>query len=150
MSDKENAFNRLIALFIAKLVDEIQKSETDIVEFQYKIGTDTYETLQDRLQRLHKEGMERFMREEIYYVADDYAEQVIQSYTGQKRTKLIEELKNTIRVLKFYTNNDFAFKDVHNEELFYQNGKILVEMVQLFENYRIIGSNNLQMLGDNV
>lgn len=148
VSDKENAFNRLIALFIAKLVDEIQKSETDIVEFQYKIGTDTYETLQDRLQRLHKEGMERFMREEIYYVADDYAEQVIQSYTGQKRTKLIEELKNTIRVLKFYTNNDFAFKDVHNEELFYQNGKILVEMVQLFENYRIIGSNNLQMLGD--
>ena len=148
VSDKENAFNRLIALFIAKLVDEIQKSEEDIVEFQYKIGTDTYESLQDRLQRLHKEGMERFMREEIYYVSDDYAENLIRSYTGQKRTKLIEELKNTIRVLKFYTNNDFAFKDVHNEELFYQNGKILVEMVQLFENYRIIGSNDLQMLGD--
>ena len=42
-------------------MDEIQKSEEDIVEFQYKIGTDTYESLQDRLQRLHKEGMERFM-----------------------------------------------------------------------------------------
>ena len=43
VSDKENAFNRLIALFICKLVDEIQKTDDDIVEFQYKVGTDTYE-----------------------------------------------------------------------------------------------------------
>ena len=148
VSDKENAFNRLIALFICKLVDEIQKGNNDIVDFQYKIGTDTYETLQDRLQRLHKEGMEKFMREEIFYVADDYAENLVQQYTGQKRQKMIEDLRNTLRILKFYTNNDFAFKDVHNEELFYQNGKILVEVVQLFENYRIIGSNDVQMLGD--
>ena len=148
VSDKENAFNRLIALFICKLVDEIQKGDNDIVDFQYKIGTDTYETLQDRLQRLHKEGMEKFMREEIFYVADDYAENLVQQYTGQKRQKMIEDLRNTLRVLKFYTNNDFSFIDVHNEELFYQNGKILVEVVQLFESYRIIGSNDVQMLGD--
>lgn len=148
VSDKENAFNRLIALFICKLVDEIQKSENDVVDFQYKVGTDTYESLQDRLQRLHKEGMEKFMKEEIFYVSDDYAENLVQQYTGQRRQKMIEDLKSTLRILKFYTNNDFAFKDVHNEELFYQNGKILVEVVQLFENYRIIGSSDVQMLGD--
>lgn len=148
VSDKENAFNRLIALFICKLVDETQKSDDDIVEFQYKIGTDTYESLQDRLQKLHKEGMEKFMREKIFYVSDDYAENLVKQYTKQKRVKMIEELRNTLRILKFYTNNDFAFKDVHNEELFYQNGKILVEMVQLFQGYRIIGSADVQMLGD--
>ena len=148
VSDKENAFNRLIALFICKLVDEIQKTDDDIVEFQYKVGTDTYESLQDRLQRLHKDGMEKFMREKIFYVSDDYAENLVKQYTKQKRVKMIEELKNTLRILKFYTNNDFAFKDVHNEELFYQNGKILVEMVQLFQDYRIIGSADIQMLGD--
>ena len=148
VSDKENAFNRLIALFICKLVDEIQKTDNDIVEFQYKVGTDTYETLQDRLQRLHKEGMEKFMREEIFYVSDDYAENLVKQYTRQNRVKMIEELRNTLRILKFYTNNDFAFKDVHNEELFYQNGKILVEMIQLFQDYRIIGSADMQMLGD--
>ena len=65
VSDKENAFNRLVALFICKLVDESIKDEDDEVEFQYKQGTDTYETLQDRLQRLHRDGMEKFMREEI-------------------------------------------------------------------------------------
>lgn len=119
VSDKENAFNRLIALFICKLVDEIQKNEQDVVEFQYKVGTDTYESLQDRLQRLHRDGMEKFMREEIFYVSDDYAENLIQSYTGQKRQNMIADLKRTLRILKFYTNNDFAFKDVHNEELFY-------------------------------
>ena len=148
VSDKENAFNRLVALFICKLVDEIQKMDEDIVDFQYKVGTDTYETLQDRLQKLHKEGMEKFMKEEIFYVSDDYAEKLVYQYTGQKREKMIEDLKGTLRILKFYTNNDFAFKDVHNEELFYQNGRILVEVVQLFQNYRIIGSNNLQFLGD--
>lgn len=148
VSDKENAFNRLIALFICKFVDEIQKSDDDIVEFQYKVGTDTYESLQDRLQKLHKEGMEKFMKEEIFYVADDYAENLVQQYTGQKRVRMIAELKRTLRILKFYTNNDFAFKDVHNEELFYQNGKILVEVVQLFQEYRIIGSEKLQLLGD--
>ena len=44
VSDKENAFNRLIALFICKLVDESTKGEDDEVDFQYKQGTDTYET----------------------------------------------------------------------------------------------------------
>ena len=118
------------------------------MDFQYRVGTDTYESLQDRLQRLHKEGMEKFMREEIFYVPDSYAEELVQQYCGYKRKNMIEDLKKTLRILKFYTNNDFAFKNVHNEELFYQNGKIVVEVVQLFENYRIISSSDVQMLGD--
>lgn len=148
VSDKENAFNRLVALFICKLVDESTKDADDEVEFQYKQGTDTYETLQDRLQRLHRDGMEKFMGEEIYYVSSDYPEWLFSTYTGAKRKKAIADLQNTIRILKFYSNNDFAFKDVHNEELFYQNGKILVEMVQLFEKYRIVYPSKHQFLGD--
>lgn len=148
VSDKENAFNRLIALFICKLVDELSKGEDDIVDFQYRVGTDDYEALQDRLQRLHKQGMEDFMKEEIFYVPNDYAEKLFIQYTGQKREQAIEDLKNTIRVLKFYSNNDFAFKDVHNEDLFFQNGKILVEVVQLFEHYRIVYPSKHQFLGD--
>jgi len=106
VSDKENAFNRLVALFICKLVDEIQKNDDAEVDFQYKVGTDTYETMQDRLQKLHKEGMERFMREDILYVSDDYAEKLVQQYTGQKRQEMIKDLKNTLRILKFYTNHN--------------------------------------------
>ena len=148
VSDKENAFNRLVALFICKLVDEEEKEDNDIVDFQYKIGTDTYETLQERLQKLHQKGMEKYMKEEIVYIPDEYAEKLIMGYTGQKRINMINDLKKTIKMLKFYTNNDFAFKDVHNEELFLQNGKMLVEVVQLFQEYRIVGSEKLQLLGD--
>lgn len=148
VSDKENAFNKLIALFICKLVDEIDKNDNDIMEFQYNQGTDTYETLQDRLQRLHQKGMKDFMKEDIFYVEKDYAEKLFIQYTGQERKKAIEELNKTIRILKFYSNNDFAFKDVHNEELFYQNGKILVEMVKLFQEYRIVYPSKHQFLGD--
>lgn len=149
VSDKENAFNRLVALFICKLVDETQKTDNDIVEFQYKTGSDTYESLQDRLQRLHQKGMKDFMGEEIYYVSDDYAENLFaQKLNDTKRKAAIEDLKNTIRILKFYSNNDFAFKDVHNEELFFQNGKILVEVVQLFQKYRIVYPSKHQFLGD--
>ena len=148
VSDKENAFNRLIALFICKLVDEIQKNDDDVVEFQYKAG-ETYENLQDRLQRLHKEGMEKFMREDMFYVSDDYAENLFATNLNAKNRKAaIEDLQKTIRILKFYSNNDFAFKDVHNEQLFYQNGKILVEVVELFQGYRIVYPSKHQFLGD--
>lgn len=148
VSDKENAFNRLIALFICKLVDEYNKSEQSEVEFQYKINEDDFETLQDRLQKLYHTGMNEFMKENITYVADDYADLLFAKLQSENRTQIINELKQTIRKLKFYTNNDFAFKDVHNEELFMQNGKILVEMVQLFEKYRIVYSAKHQFLGD--
>lgn len=148
VSDKENAFNRLVALFICKLVDEIKKQDFEEVEFQYKQGNDTYESLQDRLQRLHTQGMEEFMKEKIFYVEADYAERLFMQYTGQKRKRAIEELNKTIRILKFYSNNDFAFKDVHNEELFFQNGKILVEVVKLFQPYRIVYPSKHQFLGD--
>ena len=148
VSDKENAFNRLVALFICKLVDEIKKEENDIVEFQYRQGSDTYESLQDRLQRLHTEGMQDFMGEKIFYVSNDYAENLFSNYSSHKRKNAIDDLKNTIRILKFYSNNDFSFKDVHNEELFFQNGKILVEVVQLFENHRIVYPSKHQFLGD--
>lgn len=148
VSDKENAFNRLVALFICKLADEIRKGDNDEVEFQYKQGTDTYESLQDRLQRLHQEGMEDFMGEKIFYVPADYPEWLFTTYTGAQRKKAIEDLKEKIKILKFYSNNDFSFKDVHNEELFLQNGKILVEIVQLFEKYRIVYLSKHQFLGD--
>lgn len=148
VSDKENAFNRLIALFIAKLYDEKTKTPESEVEFQYKTGTDTYQKMQDRLQKLHHYGMKEFMKEDVFYVEDDYVKKLMKNALEENRKQLEAELNETINKLKFYTNNDFAFKDVHNKKLFYQNGKILVEMVELFQKYRIIDSNELQLLGD--
>ena len=148
VSDKENAFNKLVSLFICKLVDEVTKGEEDELDFQYRVGSDDYESLQDRLQRLHRDGMLQFMNEKIFYVENDYAERLFSQYAKSDRRNAIQDLRSTIRKLKFYSNNEFAFKDVHNEELFLQNGKILVEMVQLFEPYRIVYPARDQLLGD--
>ena len=147
VSDKENAFNRLTSLFICKLADELGKTEDAPLDFHYMPMSDKYDTLQVRLQELYYQGMTHFMKEDIFYVEDKYAERLVNDYSGQNREAMIAELQKTIRSLKFYTNNDFTFKDVHNEELFYQNGKILVEVVQLFENYRIVDPTNYKILG---
>ena len=148
ISDKENAFNRLIALFICKLVDELTSDDASELSFQYRPRVDSYETLQDRLQRLYTQGMDQFMHEEITYIDADYPERLFSNYKGVGRKKAVDELKAAFRKLKYFTNNDFAFLDVHNEKLFYQNGKVLVEVVQLFQNYRIVHDGRHQILGD--
>ncbi|KXU16005.1 Type I restriction-modification system, DNA-methyltransferase subunit M / specificity subunit S [Streptococcus oralis] len=88
------------------------------------------------------------MKEEIFYVHNDYAEHLFKDLNIDTREHAKNMLQDTIRKLKFYTNNDFSFKDVHNEELFLQNGKIVMEMVQLFEKYRISYASKHQFLGD--
>lgn len=148
ISDRENAFNKLIALFICKLADETGKNDSDDLDFQYRVGADSYERLQDRLQRLYRDGMHKFMREDVAYVPADYPDQLFRNYTGQQREEAIRDLERTFRILKFYSGNEFAFKDVRNEKLFLQNGKILVEMVELFQNYRIVYRSKDQLLGD--
>ena len=138
----------MIALFICKLVDELTKEEDSELAFQYKPRADSYETLQDRLQHLFKQGMDEFMREEITYIPADYPDRLFANYTKQNRKEAIADLKAAFRKLKYFTNNDFAFKDVHNEKLFYENGKVLVEVVQLFQRYRIVHEAKHQILGD--
>lgn len=148
VSDKENAFNRLVALFICKLADESGKSDNEELAFQYIPRRDTYEKLQDRLQKLYHEGMMAFMNENITYIPENYPIQLFSNYKGGNKREAIQNLLDAFRKLKYFTNNDFAFLDVHNEELFYKNGKILVEVVQLFERFRIVHTEKHQLLGD--
>ena len=97
VSDKENAFNKLVSLFICKLVDEITKAEDDELDFQYRVGSDDYESLQDRLQRLHRDGMLQFMNEKIFYVENDYADRLFSQYSKSDRINAIQDLRSTIR-----------------------------------------------------
>ena len=148
VSNKEAAFNRLVALFICKLVDEIRTPDDAEVDFQFKDGSDTQETFQDRLQGLYAEGMEKFMRDPITYVSLSEFNDVLFQFSKQRRAELSNVIRDKFRRQKFFTNNEFAFIDVHNEKLFYLNAKILVEVVEMLKNYRIIGATNLQTLGN--
>ena len=118
ISDRENAFNRLIALLVCKLADEIQNN--NILDFQYMDNIDTYESLYERLNKLYKFGMKNILNQEI---------QDLDSF-------------------KYYSNNHFAFLEIYDIQSFNKNGKILVDVVRLFQNYRFICQSNQQFLGD--
>lgn len=64
ISDKSNAFNRIMSLILCKIVDE-RKDENEITDFQIIEGKDTPESIQERLQNLYAKGMKEFLREEI-------------------------------------------------------------------------------------
>mgnify|MGYP000463725088 CR=1 FL=1 len=142
----ENAFDKLINLFLAKIVDEtINPSE---LQFYWKgAAYDDYYSLQDRLQKLYKEGMEKFLGEQVTYIDQKQVSDAFRLFKNDpdatKRTVL-----NYFKQLKFYTNSDFAFLDVHNEELFYQNAVILKKIVKMLEDIKLKTKEQNQFLGD--
>lgn len=144
ISDKENAFNKMISLFLCKVVDE-NRGETEELFFQWKEGVDTYETLQDRLLKLYHDGMNHYLKEEIVYFGNDYVDTAFKHHKKAVAKDLMNEM---LKALKFYTNNEFAFKEVHNKKLFEQNAKVVNEVVQLLQPYKIKYSNKQQFLGN--
>lgn len=147
ISDKENAFNKLLSLFICKLVDERIHNDEDVVDFQYKEGTDNYFTLYERLLFLFHKGMQDFLKEDVFYIEDNYIPATLRQYTGKNRNYLEKVLIETFKKTKLLSCQVFAFKEVYNEELFLQNGKILVEMVELFQDCKLSYSTKQPFLG---
>ena len=146
VSSHENAFDKLVNIFLAKIVDEIQ--HPDSLEFNWK-GTayDDYYHLQDRLQKLYKDGMQKFLNEEVTYIDNKQLNDAFKLFKNDP-----DATKNTVmsyfRELKFYTNNDFAFIDVHNEKLFKQNSEILLKIIRMFQDIKLKTEEQNQFLGD--
>lgn len=146
VSGHENAFDKLINIFLAKIVDEIQHPNS--LKFNWKgIAFDDYYQLQDRLQKLYKDGMQKFLNEEVTYIDNKQINDAFKLFKNDPdATK--DTVMNYFRELKFYTNNDFAFIDVHNEELFKQNSEILLKMVKMFQDIKLKTEEQNQFLGD--
>ncbi len=146
VSSHENAFDKLVNLFLVKAVDESRNQ--DNLKFLWKgAAYDDDYSFQDRLQELYQIGMKEYLGEEVTYIKD---EQVAQAFRMQKNDP--DAIKDTIlqffRQLKFYSNSDFGFLDVHNEQLFRQNAVILKEVVQMLQDLRIRTEEPNQFLGD--
>lgn len=149
ISDKENAFNKLLSLFICKFVDEERhRDENDIMDFQYIDGKDNYYSLYERLLALFQIGMKEFLKEEVFYLDNDYIRKTLDQFTGKKRKALEEELVDKFQKTKMLSCQVFAFREVYNEKLFLQNGKVLVEVVELFQNYKLAYTSKDQFLGE--
>jgi type I restriction-modification system DNA methylase subunit len=147
VSSHENAFDKLVNLFLAKIVDETDNPSE--LKFQWKgAAYDDYFSLQDRLTVLYQEGMRRFFNDEVSYVEDKKIDDAFNFLTS-KADVAREQIKKYFHELKYYNNNPFAFLDVHNEDLFFQNAVILTDVISMIQDIHLTEHNdNNQFLGD--
>ncbi len=146
VSRRENAFEVLVNLFVCKIVDELE-NPNDLKFYWKGIAYDNYYDLVDRLQLLYKTGMQQFLEQEIVYVSNDDIENAFWPVKNQ-RSAVRDEIKKLFRQLKFFKGMDFEFIKVFNQNYFDKNAKILIEIIQMWQGYRLTGTSQHQFLGD--
>jgi type I restriction enzyme M protein len=141
VSDKPNAFNKLITLLLCKIVDE-DKANNEELHFQW-LENDTDIDLQKRLNDLYKTGMQKYLTK----VVTDYSDSDVEEIVGlnEKQKDIIKKMMTELRLKK---NNEFAFKEVYNNASFIENGKVLKEVVELLQPYQVRYNKKQQFLGD--
>lgn len=144
ISGKENAFDKLVNIFLCKIYDE-SFNKNNLKFGYFGVMADTYASMQDRLMLLYKEAMSEFLGEEITFVSNDDIEKAFKKLHA---TDLKAQIQKHIKELKFYSNNDFAFLEVHNKELFLQNAIVLKEIIELFAPYKLTQNSTNQFLGN--
>lgn len=147
VSGRENAFDKLVNLFLCKLVDEIENP--DDLKFYWKgVAYDSHFDLMDRLQQLYQAGMGKFLGEDITYINQNDVNNALR-FIRQNPDATQRAVWNLFIQQKFFTNNDFSFIDVHNERLFYQNADVLLKLLQMWQDIRLTNPNgHNQFLGD--
>ena len=132
---KENAFDKLVNLFLAKVVDET--NNPDDLHFYWKgAAYDDDFSLQDRLQRLYRDGMEKFLNETVTYIENEQIEKAFRWYKNDPDATM-KTVMEYFRALKFYSDNDFSFISVHNERLFKENARILRKVLLMLQNIKL-------------
>lgn len=144
ISDKTNAFNKVLNLFIAKIVDEFNTPENAELSFQNK-GNESLEELYSRIEALYSQGLRDFIK--IYIDTDKELDQIKDRLNNAE----IPNKNNIIRSIEHLlskTNSDFQFKDVYDENTYNDNLNILKELVQLISPFKLKYAKKQQFLGD--
>lgn len=147
VSGRENAFDKLVNLFLCKLVDEIE-NRGDLKFYWKGAAYDNHFDLMDRLQQLYQAGMAKFLGEDITYINQADVNNAMR-FIRQNPDATQRAVWGLFIKQKFFTNNDFSFINVHNEKLFYQNAEVLLKVLRMWQDIRLTqpdGHN--QFLGD--
>ena len=142
ISDKPNAFNKLLNLFVCKIIDE-DKNPEDELDFQWREG-DTDETLQLRLNDLYKDGMWRFLEIRVIDYAQDDVAQKLASLDSSTQQWIMEMYINT----RLKKSPNFAFAEVQDERTFALNAKVVREIVELLQVYKFRYAQHHEFLGN--
>jgi type I restriction-modification system DNA methylase subunit/restriction endonuclease S subunit len=147
VSGRENAFDKLVNLFLCKLVDEIE-NPSDLKFYWKGVAYDTHFEMMDRLQQLYQAGMGKFLGEDITYINQGDVKNALR-FIRQNPDATQRAVWNLFIQQKFFTNNDFSLIDVHNEKLFYQNAEVLLKILQMWQDIRLTDPHgHNQFLGD--
>ena len=147
VSGRENAFDKLVNLFLCKVVDETNNPQ-ELKFFWKGVAYDDPFSMQDRLNHLYKIGMKKFLGEDITYIENSQIDSAF-SVFADKPNMTKEIIEGFFKELKFFTNNDFSFIDVHNEPLFHQNFEVLLKIVKMLQDIKLTGADEEhQFLGD--
>jgi len=145
VSDKGNAFNRIFTLFLCKIYDEKINEETDNeLGFQWLEGIDDHKSFQLRLSDLYKNGMYEFLEKVVTDFSETEFNNKFNYLSEQQRQPILEEF----RKIRLEKNNEFAIKDVYDEQSFNENAVVVKEIVQLLEKYKLRYAKKQQYLSD--
>lgn len=145
VGDRVLALNKLMNLFLCKITDELENKKD--LQFNWNGYTkDTAFDLVDRLQKLYKTGMEKYLNQNITYHSKDSIEQAFSKNFRDIAIK--EKIENIFNELKYFSNGDFDFIEVYNESLFNKNFQILLPIVQSLQNIGFTKEADSNILGD--
>lgn len=148
VSDKPNAFNKIFNLFLCKVYDEKSTKENEELKFQWLEGRDDNISFQLRLTDLYKAGMKEFLDKEVTDFSDEQFEnEYAFLFVGNDELKR-KFKENVIYKLRLEKNNEFAIKEVYDEKSFSENTKIVKEVVELLQGFRIRYNKRQQYLSD--
>lgn len=143
VSDKPNAFNKIFTLFLCKIVDE-NRNEDEQLHFQWLEGEDNHISFQKRLTDLYNRGMLELLEKKVTDVSDSEFDKQFLQVEAQYKDKF-KEILTEIRLKK---NNEFAIKEVYDDDSFNENAKVVKEVVELLQVYQLRYNYRQQFLSD--
>ena len=151
VSDKPNAFNKIFTLFLCKVYDEKTTKDNEELKFQWfdgidkTIGDEAYVDFLIRLSDLYKNGMREFLEKEV----TDFSEDEFKKKYGMIIDENIKkDLLRDFKKIRLEKNNEFAIKEVFDNQSFLENSKIVKEVVELLQGYRLRYNKRQQYLSD--
>lgn len=144
VSDKPNAFNKIFTLFLCKIYDESAKKEHEELDFQW-IEPESHINFQKRLNDLYKKGMLVLLGKTVI----DLSEQEFRNrYSTYVSASKIEDMLKDFTDTRLKKNNEFAIKEVFDDDSFEENAKVVKEVVELLQGYKIRYTERQQYLSD--
>jgi len=143
VSDKPNAFNKIFTLFLCKIIDE-DRLDNEQLHFQWLEGEDTHISFQKRLSDLYNRGMKELLEKNVTDISDSEFDKRF----AQVDDKYKDEFKEILTEIRLKKNNEFAIKEVFDDDSFKENAVVVKEIVELLQTYQIRYNYRQQFLSD--